>query len=111
MKTKLFLFIIAAALLLGPQTRAFDATAKQIQIANEVIPQMIAAGVLRVDKVAGKAWIAPLLWLQLDAQGKADCAAAIAIYCSAKNPVVEIYDAQSARKLANWGWAKGLEVF
>jgi uncharacterized protein YaaW (UPF0174 family) len=106
---KFTLYIMSA--LLACSALAFDSTEKQIAIANEVVPQMIQEGVLRVDKGACKAWISPMLWMQFDATGKADAAAAIAVYCSARDPVIEIYDSQSARRLARWGWARGLEVF
>jgi hypothetical protein len=42
---------------------------------------------------------------------KGKAAAAIAVYYSAHDPVIDLYDAQSAKLIARWGWAKGLEVY
>jgi hypothetical protein len=103
--------LIAVLLLTGCSvTLAYDASERQIAISNEIVPQMISAGALRIDKPACKAWIEPSIWARADAEMKGNLAAAIAVYCSPRDPVIEIYDLQSARKIARWGWAKGLEI-
>jgi hypothetical protein len=88
-----------------------EVTPEQIKEANEAVSQMLEAGAVRVDKAAGKAWISPLVWMHLNTDAKDGCGAALAIYCSPHDPAVEIYDAQSAKKIASWDWAKGLEEF
>jgi hypothetical protein len=105
------LFTLLLLLAFSFTSVAFDSPPDLVARANEVIPQVIASGALRVDKPGCKAWISPMLWLQMDARTKENTAAAIAIYCSAHDPVIEIYDAQSAKRIARWGWAKGFEVF
>jgi hypothetical protein len=67
-------------------------------------------GSLRLDRDLRKAWIDPLVWLQLDAQQKEQATLAIAICVSPANPMVTLYDSRSAREIASYGQFQGFVV-
>jgi hypothetical protein len=89
---------------------AQSASAQQQQIANEIIPAMVKAGFLRVEAEDRKAWIASVYWERADAIGKENLTLAIAVYCHASNPTLDLYDKQSGRKLASYGPFQGFKV-
>jgi hypothetical protein len=99
---KKFTLYVMSVLLSAAGAFAFDSAPENVRIANDVVPSMIEAGSLRVDKATCKAWIDPIVWLRFDAEMKGKAAAAIAVYCSAHDPVIDLYDAQSARLIARW---------
>jgi hypothetical protein len=107
-KIKTLGIVAAAALLVAPTTWA--QTEKQIQIANQLVPQMVQKGVLRLEVDNRKAWVDPLVWATIDAQAKETLTNVIAIYCSEKYPTVDLFDKQSGKKLASYGPFQGFKI-
>lgn len=74
------------------------------------VDEMISKGVFRVDRSLRRAWISSDAWSGIDAQTKELVTRALAIYVSPANPMVTIYDAQSARELASYGPFQGFSA-
>jgi ABC-type transport system involved in multi-copper enzyme maturation permease subunit len=73
---------------------------------------MLKKGILlRIDRRAGKAWIDPLAWARSNAQGKKSITSTIAIYCKLFFGGIDIYDAQSAKRLASYGPRQGIKIY
>jgi len=72
-------------------------------------------GLISIEPNMNRAYINPVLWLQMDAQLKTDFSASLAIYCGNKKGTelywVEIYDKQSGKKLAKYSHAWGFDVY
>jgi hypothetical protein len=100
-----------ALLIAAPLCALGQASAKQQQIANEVVPEMIQAGLLRVDRDARRTWIDPAYWICADAQDKENVTLAIAVYCHAANPTLELFDKQSRKQIASYGPFRGFRVY
>ena len=70
---------------------------------------------LRIESNLNKAYISPIIWNGLDAKGKEDFSAVIAIHCgNAKNNKsywAEIFDKQSGKKLAKYSFSWGFKVY
>jgi hypothetical protein len=79
--------------------------------ALSAVDGMVSAGLLRLDAPGGRAYVNPDVWAAFDAQAKEGLAAAVAFHISPNNPVAEIYDAQSGKKLARWGSGFGFTVY
>jgi hypothetical protein len=107
MKTLLLILSMAIAV---PAISANAATPKQIAIATETCQEMEKQGALRVDRDARKAWVDPLLWIQMDAEQKELFTRMIATYASPEFPTITLYDKQSARELASYGQFQGFKV-
>lgn len=72
-------------------------------------------GYISIEAEQNKVYVAPLLWLRMDAKLKEDFAASLAIYCGNKKGTelywVEIYDKQSGKKLAKYSQSWGFDVY
>jgi hypothetical protein len=80
----------------------------------DLINQLQREGFLKIEPQYNKAYIARSLWNKMDAKTKEDFSAGLAVYCGSQKGTnlnwVEIYDKQSAKKLAKYGsW--GFEVY
>jgi hypothetical protein len=79
------------------------------QAANNTIDQLTSSGALRVKCDDGKAWVDPGLWEASDARDKENLARAIYETCSSQS--IDIYDSQSAKKLARYGSVLGFRAY
>jgi hypothetical protein len=79
------------------------------QTVKNTLDQLTSSGALRFDCNKGKAWIDPGLWEASEAEDKENLARAIYESCSSQS--IDIYDAQSAKKLARYGSALGFRVY
>lgn len=79
--------------------------------ATKSVRKMVTAGIARrIDKPTARVWVDPVLWERMSTQSKEECAKTLALFCSPDRAVITIYDDQSSRKIATWGWTKGLEI-
>jgi hypothetical protein len=79
------------------------------QAIKNTIDELTSSGALRFDCTEGRAWIDPGLWQASDAEDKENLARAIYETCS--SPSIDIYDAQSAKKLARYGSVRGFRAY
>jgi hypothetical protein len=81
----------------------------------ETIEQMKSQGFITIEEDINRVYVAPLLWLQMDAKLKGDFSASLAVYCANKRNNnlywVEIYDKQSGKKLAKYSQSWGFDVY
>jgi hypothetical protein len=79
------------------------------QAVKNTMDQLTSSRALRFDCNKGKAWIDPGLWQSSDAEDKENLARAIYETCSSQS--IDIYDAQSAKKLARYGSVIGFRAY
>lgn len=77
---------------------------------KDAVDYLVKNGALRLDMDQRKAWIDPALWLSLNAENKEKTTVVIATFVSPQNPMVTLYDKQSARELASYGSFQGFRV-
>ena len=94
------------------------ATPFQPQLSNsqrELIQRMQNEGVLRLDVQRKAAHIDPLFWMAIDAQQKENVTVLLATHGADQDETgyeaIDIYDKQSARKLASYGPFQGFKVY
>lgn len=85
-----------------------DAQLRHGAIKN-MLDKFTAEGVVRFDCEEGKAWIDPTVWEACNAEDKETLARAVYENCSFQS--IDIYDAQSAKKLARYGSVVGFRVY
>jgi len=76
---------------------------------NDAIKTLTRQGSLRIDCGSGNAWVDPAMWQQSDAEQKELLARMICEHCASDS--INIYDAQSAKKLARYGSVLGFRVY
>jgi len=108
----MFIGILSSGKRTGTDATSSSPTLNKGQV--ELIDKLQREGYLRVEHEYNKAYIARSLWNGMDAKTKEDFSVGLAVYCGAKKGTninwVEIYDKQSAKKLAKYGsW--GFEVY
>lgn len=91
----------------GSTNQPADSNQAKIRAA---VDALISQGVVRVDVAQRFAWIAPAVWVGADARTKELTTRALAVYVSPQNPMVTVFDAQSARELASYGPFQGFAV-
>jgi hypothetical protein len=79
------------------------------QAIKNTIDELTSSRALRFDCTEGRAWIDPGLWQASDAEDKENLARAIYETCSSQS--IDIYDAQSAKKLARYGSVRGFRAY
>jgi hypothetical protein len=81
----------------------------------ELLKDMENQGFLLLEPDANRAYIAPGIWLSMDAKLKEDFAASIALYCANHKGTnliwAEIFDKMSGKKLARWSQVYGFKVY
>ncbi len=79
---------------------------------SDMIDKLQQSGQLRLDCTAGKAWLDPKLWQAAEADAKGNFARAILEGCHSVGALksINIYDAQSEKKLATYSKETGLKV-
>ena len=79
---------------------------------EKVVKLMLKQGVLRrLEPQERKAWVDSITWVMLDAYNKEVVTRALAIYVSPAYPEIDVYDAQSARRIASYGPFQGFKVY
>jgi hypothetical protein len=118
----LHLFFLCLLIFLGFATMSYDLKlARTGPPAGPVLTQdqqdaqaeLQARGLLRLDREQHRVFVSPVLWLSMDAALKETFAVIQAIDCGqlGTSHFVDIFDAQSARKLATWGSSSGFRVY
>lgn len=92
----------------GFQKQESDAVLQHSGV-ESVLNRLKSSGALRVECREGKAWIDPGLWEASEAEDKENLARAIYESCSSES--IEIYDAQSAKKLGRYGSVLGFRAY
>ncbi|MHB8520712.1 MAG: hypothetical protein ACYDH9_08130 [Limisphaerales bacterium] len=95
-----------------------DQEVKRPQLTPQIrdyIGECEAKGAIRVEKRLGQVWIEPSFWTGLDAQLKEGLAEKLAIYClddrTGDYLSVDIFDKQSAKKLASFTSFSGFKAY
>jgi hypothetical protein len=82
---------------------------------EQEIADMRSLGLLkRIDLEQQRAWVDPRIWRGINAQTKENVSAVIAYYIARKTGAgvhAEIFDNQSAKKLASYSKLSGFEAF
>ena len=77
-----------------------------------MIVQLQLTGQLRLDCAKGKVWVDPVLWEAMDAEKKEGFSQQLYEGCtSVGGGSIDIYDAQSAKKLARYGSVLGFKAY
>jgi hypothetical protein len=88
------------------ESDALKALTKRVRDALKTLTEQ---GSLRIDCGSGKAWVDPAMWQESDAAQKELLARMIYEHCASES--INIYDAQSAKKLARYGSVLGFRVY
>lgn len=106
-------FVIIIAICSSGNTSDKERVLRQDQI--DLLEKMNKEGYLKVEENLNRAYISSVIWNGLDAKGKEDFSAMIAIHCGNtkgnKLYWAEIFDKQSGKKLAKYSKSWGFEVF
>lgn len=82
--------------------------------ARESVEHLLRNNIARVDIQMHKVWVDPLLWAAADAATKEEIAARFALYFAEQNKKTiyrcEVFDKQSAKRLARYSRAFGFSV-
>jgi hypothetical protein len=85
--------------------------------ANEeaILSDYTAHGLIRIDTGERKGWVDPTFWVSLDADKKEKLTELMAAKCGYANKInvsaIDLYDMQSARKIAAFDPLSGFEVY
>lgn len=79
------------------------------------LEELQTEGYISIEAELNKVYISPDLWYGMDAKLKEDFAASLSIYCGNKKGTelywVEIYDKQSAKRLAKYSKSWGFDIY
>ena len=78
-------------------------------LVNDAVKTFKKQGLLRTDCDAHKAWIDPAAWEESSAADKEALTRSICLYCHSDS--INIYDAQSGKKIARYGSVLGFRVY